>query len=604
MAKTLQLIAAAMTACLLGACAPKPHATSTQNAEVTQAQAESGLYKAHQEWLRRVVPRASINGQHDTLSAYAQKCDLATGITVPHFNCDVGTEVPDQGTVPATIRNATHCNQPNVLNGHCDPGSKFQVLPGSTADAVAVAHCRKVGLPIAGSLYNDIAVIQYNKQNGAVCFYQALTNLPGDDIPAPLTAGENPWHPSNAASWMSPAGTEAIGCTGCHDNGGFIRSEYLAQLQTPPNVLPNSGTGFSNLNTPIKYVGLDYATNRSWSIAAPQDANDSGPACTTCHRLAVPNRMAFGMINGTAAHFANLATAANQDSKNPHSPASRIWMRPGQVTYISNAESTATNFHNCAVNFFNSGFATIPQGCTITQLAEPWSDIDAAQFVSQSPTLTAAIAPGSTFNQTLVFTNSGGVRWVGTHTMALASSQSATQPFPLLSFPLGTAQAPVQSLQTVQQVFAVVAPMQPGTYDLAFVLRGPLGQVLAASPTKQIVVAAPNSPTVDNANLTIVSAPGSMRNGVPGSVTVTAQNVGTTTWSSPAYTLRLTNGLRISLPQNFAPVAGSVAPNGSQNFTFGVVCSGSGQGSFTAQMAGNQSGTFGQRVARTIVCQP
>jgi hypothetical protein len=96
---------------------------------------------------------------------------------MPAFDCETGTSVPGQGNVPA----GNQCDRPNVLNHECDPGSRFQVLPGGTADAVAVAHCRKVGLPIAGSTYNDIAVIQYNKQNGAVCFYQALTNLPSQN---------------------------------------------------------------------------------------------------------------------------------------------------------------------------------------------------------------------------------------------------------------------------------------------------------------------------------------------------------------------------------------------------------------------------------------
>jgi len=344
-----------------------------QAQDVTRAQAESGKYRAHQTWLNRIVPREAIGGKHDSLTEYAAKCDAATGIHVPGFSCGDGTEVPGQGDVPATFPPTTHCDQPNVLNGQCDPGSKFQVLPGGNADAVAVAHCRKVGLPKDGPLYNDIAVIQYNKKNGATCFYQALSNLPGQNIPAPSSVGENPWQSGNPAHWIDPAGTENIGCTGCHDNGGFIRSEYLAQLKPPENVLPNTASGFDNLSTPVKYVGLDYASNRSWSITAKAAPGDPGPACTTCHRLAVPNRLAFGIINGTAAHFANIATAPAQLSKNPHGPNSPIWMRPGQVTYNSAAEATATKFHNCAVAFFNSGFVTVPPGCTFTPLASPWS---------------------------------------------------------------------------------------------------------------------------------------------------------------------------------------------------------------------------------------
>ena len=139
-----------------------------QSQTVTEAHSMSAKYQAHRAWTSRIMTRVAIGGRSDTLSEYAAKCDAATGIHVPEFNCDAGTEVPGQGDVPATTPNAAHCDRPNVLNRHCDPGSKFQVLPGGTADAVAVVHCRKVGLPIAGSEYNDIAVIQYNKKNGAI----------------------------------------------------------------------------------------------------------------------------------------------------------------------------------------------------------------------------------------------------------------------------------------------------------------------------------------------------------------------------------------------------------------------------------------------------
>jgi len=70
------------------------------------------------------------------------------------------------------------CDAPNVLNGACDPGSRFQVLK-ETNDVAIVGHCRKHGH--ADHEYGDIAVIQYNKKNGAICFYQALA----DDPPHP-----------------------------------------------------------------------------------------------------------------------------------------------------------------------------------------------------------------------------------------------------------------------------------------------------------------------------------------------------------------------------------------------------------------------------------
>lgn len=186
--------------------------------------------------------------------------------------------------------------------------------------------------------------------------------------------------------WLSPASTEGIHCTGCHDNGGFIRSKYLAQLTTPPNVLPSTGAGFNNLNTPLAYVGLDFVTNRSWSVTTASAPGDTGLPCTTCHRLAVNNYHAFGIINGTAGHFANVATAPTQVAKNPHSPSSPIWMRPGRVFYNAAAEASATRFKNCAVGFWSGqldGFAagTPTSGCSFAPLGTTWTGLSPAQAV-------------------------------------------------------------------------------------------------------------------------------------------------------------------------------------------------------------------------------
>ena len=209
-------------------------------AQAPPSREQSVLRRASQEWLRRPRTLSNTFGAEDELSAYARQCDEATGIKVPEFSCDAGTEVPGEGTTPA-YRGAT-CDNPNVLNGQCDPGSRFQVLPGGNADAVAVAHCRKDGGPIAGSEYGDIAIIQYNKKNGAVCFYQALDGLPGRRVPPPK-AGLGPWDPAQPAghqgAWFTPSHTEGIACTGCHDSGGFVRSRYLAQLKQLPNAMPS-----------------------------------------------------------------------------------------------------------------------------------------------------------------------------------------------------------------------------------------------------------------------------------------------------------------------------------------------------------------------------
>jgi len=335
---------------------------------------QSGLYQAYLAWQNRIATRRLPAGRtSDTLSEYAAKCDVATGIHVPAFDCNDGDEPPGQGTIPR----GSSCDEPNVLNGVCDPGSRFQVV-AENQTAVVVGHCRKDGLAVASAGYNDIAVIQYNKVNGAACFYQALGYGSGalDAQTVAPSEGESAWN------WISPTGTEAINCTACHTNGAFVRSEYLAQLSQMPNI----GTGYDNATTPLAFVGADYGLNRTWSMDTARASGDTGAPCNTCHRLAVSNYKGFGLINGSGAHFALVATAASQASKVPHSATSPIWMRPGQVFYNANAEASAQRFNACATGFWSGlsdGFqsGTVTAGCTFTPLGVPWTGFDPPQLV-------------------------------------------------------------------------------------------------------------------------------------------------------------------------------------------------------------------------------
>ena len=343
------------------------------------------LNLAYRNWLNLSMTVRKGTGQHDTLLSYSQKCDAATGITIPSFSCSAGAEVPGQGIIPATEPNATHCDFPNVLNGVCDPGSRFQVLSRSAdGNAVALAHCRKDGQPVAGDNYNDIAIIQYNKQNGAICFYQALGHdqnkpnkkfpLPGTNIPSPSLGDAALWA-DQKSHWISPQATEAIGCASCHDSGGIIRSEYMAQMKAPlfddAHSLPGAGDFTYNKTAPLKYVGLDYKKDHSWSVELDPNPADN---CTDCHRLAVPNHLALhhSLYGGTALRFAGIATAKKQDSKSPHSPTSPIWMKKGQTIYDPAIEKLAKRYKSCAMAFYKSRFTKVKAGCKITPLAGAW----------------------------------------------------------------------------------------------------------------------------------------------------------------------------------------------------------------------------------------
>lgn len=324
-------------------------------------------------FLIALVSMTSPAARADELQDYAQQCDAAIGATVQDFDCDSGTEVPGQGNAPYGTLGA-RCDQPNRLNKECDPGSRFQVLTRSES-AYVVAHCRKQGHP--GSDYGDIAVIQYNRKNGATCFYQALGNLPGQ-VKAPSTG-------QSAYPWLKPFGTAFNGCGGCHDNGPFIRSPYLNQVQGQ-NALPGSNDIGFNRNQPYAFVGSDFA---SWRAFKVEIANNE---CNACHRLGVSNVKipdfpcsSSGTSRcGTALDFAERATSPEEKSeedmrdahKNPPSPASPIWMPPFPVQTSPSPDpihaSSAKRIHDCALRLQGALHGEpLPNNdeCRITQFA-------------------------------------------------------------------------------------------------------------------------------------------------------------------------------------------------------------------------------------------
>lgn len=228
---------------------------------------------------------------------------------------------------------------------------------------------------------------------------------------------------------------------------------------------------------------------------------------------------------------------------------------------------------------------------------------DAARFVDQTAAPGGAIAPGTTFTIMERFTNSGGVSWFGGHSLAVAPGPTGAAPFGTQSFPLGTAAAPVNPGQTIAQTFSITAPAQPGSYGLVFVLRNPQGQVLAVSPNQQITVTSTTPGPFDATTLTLLSAPGPFKVGLPGIVIVRALNTGTTTWTAAGYGLRMQGSARLSMPQSFQAVGLTIPPGQSRDFVVSVQCQGQGIASFSTQMGG-PSGAFGATVGQNVNCQP
>lgn len=307
----------------------------------------------------------------DTLEDYAKKCDAATGETVPDFDCDAGTAVPDTHTNGVSYGWGARCDRPNVLNHECDPGSRFQVLVNS-ANAAIVAHCRKKTATDDGK-YGDIAVIQYGKKNGATCFYQSPTEGQRLDpkVKAP-SKGQAAW------PWFSPAQTASIHCGECHDNGPFIRSPYLAQLKDvtgAKDVLPGSHDVTFNSSEPYAFVGDDFKTWKAYMVEI------RGNTCNDCHRMGVSN-LAFHDVDpahpelgggGTARRLGIIATDRTQEQKNAHSNDSPIWMTPGQITFDQGNADAANAIRACALKFVANKFdgtKPLPAGCTVKLFAK------------------------------------------------------------------------------------------------------------------------------------------------------------------------------------------------------------------------------------------
>jgi hypothetical protein len=322
----------------------------------------------------------------ERLEQFSARCNKAMGgVGVPAFDCDD----PDATEPPRQQANGSgQCGAPNVLNQECDPGSHFHVLHrNNNNDGIyIVAHCRKKpNGPNGPGQYGDVAVIQYNSNTGATCFYQALQHGLTHSAPAPISG--------DTSFWLKPSDTAGINCVRCHDNGPFIRSPYLAQLgevwpffgdQNNPNnpnrpnlpaadknylpgTLQGDLAGSWNFNMPYKFAGLNFQSWEAYSVV-----NSGSPTCTGCHRLGVSRSKGTWNVNmGTAQDLGIRATDTSQSSKLAHGAynpgvSSPIWMTPGQLTFSQSSFNSAQAMRGCALSITNGSPAS---GCSATRLA-------------------------------------------------------------------------------------------------------------------------------------------------------------------------------------------------------------------------------------------
>jgi hypothetical protein len=399
----------------------------------------------------------------DQLQDFARQCDQAIGVTVPDFDCDAGTEVPAQGSVFSGPQRTVTCDEPNRLNRQCDPGSRFQVLTRSDT-AYVVAHCRKEGGD--AGMYGDIAVIQYSRKNGATCFYQAIGNQEHGNMPGGSSAPNAPAKPVIAPStglapnsfWLPPHGAFHISCAACHDNGPFIRSPYINGVMGV-NKLPGSDDFSFNSDQPYAFVGDVFSTWKAYKVEV------AGNECNACHRLGVSNVFFNEAIpEGTGRDFALRATSAHEDSKNPPSASSPIWMPPlpVQTQFSAMHHASAQAIHNCVAQFDPANPANLPNtdACRITLFAQAYNPSSGPP----GPPIVTSVSPiagqctGAT-DITIMGSNFSGA----TSVVAAPASNNGFAPLPLQNL----------SVAANKITATVPANIRPDLYEI--VVTTPLG---------------------------------------------------------------------------------------------------------------------------------
>ncbi len=235
-----------------------------------------------------------------------EECDNQIGVSIPEFTCeDLGNfkkyEPPGitSSLVGGQGNGSGDCKYPGLLAGNCAPGSTVAVLYESP-DVQIVASCR---IPPGENYYDDVAVIQHNRNNGATCFLQAHGTLSAADIK----------RPSLGVQLTQDGGSWEFGfedCTRCHDNGPFLRTPYMGAATDDKHRVPGMWTNF-------------YYTDNSpyWNVPIPEERFLSiqveNSNCLNCHRLSSLWVYSFDFEKyttrpeGTASHYALLATADN-----------------------------------------------------------------------------------------------------------------------------------------------------------------------------------------------------------------------------------------------------------------------------------------------------
>ncbi len=190
------------------------------------------------------------------LADYAQQCKAYMG-TVPEFSCATGNAKHDNALFAVELpvdKKKGKCPRLVDIDKECSIGTSVagMLRPQSDApsgtDVMMVFRCRKYDIETPDGFFDDMAVIQHDKNTGNTCWFQVPTlaertengklrydaegnivykDFDGSKVVSPMAIGAeelwlHPYHPTDPRGYVANKN-----CQRCHDADPFIWTPYL-----------------------------------------------------------------------------------------------------------------------------------------------------------------------------------------------------------------------------------------------------------------------------------------------------------------------------------------------------------------------------------------
>lgn len=309
-----------------------------------------------------------------TYGDYARRCEKLIG-KIPDINClTQGALLPITSGSRVHAKEVLTCDRPATLrldgNTQCVPKSRLVYVKDSKNEVEYALICRKYKDTQRPEIFNDLAMIHYNRRTGTTCWYQTPTGIstshdgtrvwsPTNSDPTPGNSGSTKAETLWAQKW-SNAGPGGTSCISCHENDPYMYSPYVAQLGSVPkselnldvnqpdrvNVLPfreiekdfRNGVHYPYVNLRFVRKSKDQ-NNKETTVFTPNWPDPiriklpSSNQCAGCHTVAAieyaqkAGQPGFGSGILGLTRFSWVDLATGQKIAPGHS-AHHIWMPP------------------------------------------------------------------------------------------------------------------------------------------------------------------------------------------------------------------------------------------------------------------------------------